>query len=58
MTLNPVIDNENEKKLFDIMYKASGDGLLETKELEKWAKRHYSEFFSVFEKIQIVKSMN
>ena len=51
MTLNPVIENENEKKLFDIMYKASGDGLLETKELEKWAKKHYDEFFNVFKKI-------
>ena len=51
LTRNPVFDNQNETKLFDIMYKASGDGLLETRELEKWAKRHYNEFFSAFKKI-------
>ena len=52
LTKNPTFDNELEQKLFDIMYKASGDGLLESKELEKWAKKNYDKFFSVFEKIK------
>ena len=52
LTMNPTFDNELEQQLFDIMYKASGDGYLEAKELEKWAKKHYEKFFSVFKKIQ------
>ena len=51
LSLNPTFDNELETELFDIMYKASGDGLLETKELEKWAKKHYDKFFGVFKRI-------
>ena len=38
LTMNPTFDNENEEKLFKMMYKASGDGILEAKELEKWLK--------------------
>lgn len=26
------------------MYEASGDGILETKELEKWNNKHYTKF--------------
>ena len=52
LTRNPSFDSELEQKLFDIMYKASGDGILESKELEKWAKRNYDKFFSLFERIK------
>ena len=52
LTMNPTFDNELEKDLFDIMYKASGDGYLEAKELEKWAKKHYEKFFGIFKRIQ------
>jgi len=52
LTLNPTFDNELEKELFDIMYKASEDGILETRELEKWCRKNYSKFFSLFKKIQ------
>ena len=38
-----------EKKLFDIMKEASIDGLLETKELEKWSRKNYTEFFELFD---------
>ena len=48
---NPTFDNQMEVDLFDIMYKASGDGILETKELEKWCKRNYDKFFKVFKSI-------
>ena len=51
LTMNPTFDNENEKQLFDIMHEASLDGYLEAKELEKWSKKHYSKFFSLFDKI-------
>ena len=45
LTKNPTFDNEFEQKLFDIMYKASIDGYLESKELEKWCRNNYSKFF-------------
>ena len=51
LTMSPTFDNIREEKLFNMMYKASGDGILETKELEKWAKKHYDEFLTVFKKI-------
>lgn len=51
LTLNPTFDTGLETELFDIMYKASGDGLLESKELEKWAKKHYEKFFGIFKRI-------
>lgn len=52
LTGNPIFDNDLEKQLFDIMYTASKDGILETKELEKWCKKNYSEFFNLFKKIE------
>lgn len=57
LTLNPEFDNVLEKELFDIMYKASGDGILETKELEKWAKKNYTKFFNLFERINKVEKL-
>lgn len=44
----PTFENTNEEKLFNLMYEASGDGILEPKEFGKWAKKNYSEFFNVF----------
>ena len=38
----------NEEKLFNLMYEASEDGILEPNEFKKWAKRNYSSFFNVF----------
>ena len=40
--------NPFEKKLFNIMYEASKDGILESKELEKWARKNYDKFFMLF----------
>jgi len=51
LTLNPTFDSELETELFDIMYKASEDGILESKELEKWARKHYEKFFGLFKRI-------
>ena len=52
--LNPNIslNNQEEKELYDMMYKASGDGVLEAKELEKWAKKNYSKYLNLFDKIK------
>ena len=55
LTLNPTFDNNLESELFDIMYKASGDGLLEPKELEKWARKNYSKFLGIFTRIKDTK---
>ena len=55
LTLNPTFDNELEEKLFNMMYKASGDGLLEAKELEKWAKKNYDSFLNLFKRITDTK---
>jgi len=52
LTKNPTFDNPLEQELFNIMYQASGDGILETKEFEKWSRKHYSKFFSLFDKIK------
>ena len=52
LTLNPTFDLPIEQELFDIMYKASEDGYLESRELEKWAKRHYEKFLGIFNKIK------
>ena len=52
LTKNPTFDNELERELFDMMYNASNDGLLETKEFERWCKKNYSKFFKLFTKIE------
>ena len=48
MRLNPTFTNSDEDKLFRIMYEASGDGILEPKEFQKWARNNYSRFFNIF----------
>lgn len=55
LTLNPTFDNVLEKELFDIMHEASIDGILETKELEKWNNKHYTKFFDLFERINKIE---
>lgn len=55
LTLNPIFDNNLEKELFEVMYKASKDGILETRELEKWCKNNYTKFFGLFKRINNVE---
>ena len=38
---NVIFDNGSEKEIYDILYKASGDGILENNEFEKYAKNNY-----------------
>lgn len=44
--------NKAEQKIFDMMYEASGDGILESNELKKWARIHASEFMDTFKKVE------
>ena len=52
LTLNPTFELDLEEELFNIMYEASKDGILEPKELEKWARNHYQKFLNLFDKIK------
>ena len=49
---NPTFDNELEAKLFKMMFEASKDGMLEAREFEKWCSKNYSEFFSLFKRME------
>lgn len=55
LTMNPQFDNDCERELFNMMYEASLDGILETKEFEKWCRKNYSDFFDLFKKIESKK---
>lgn len=44
-------DNEKEKAMFDMMKAASKDGLLESKEFEKYCKNNYSKLFKWFDEV-------
>lgn len=46
------IVNEVEVQLYAMVYEASKDGILENKELEKWTRKNYTEFFNLFTKIR------
>ena len=51
LTRDVTFDNELETKLFKMMKKASKDGILEAKELEKWCKNNYDEFLGLFNRM-------
>lgn len=44
-------ENEYEKELYSMMLKASGDGVLERKELEKWSQNQYGKLFKWFDDV-------
>ena len=48
---NKELKNERETELFGMLYKASKDGVLESKEFEKWCKNNYSKIYNWFDKI-------
>ena len=52
LTKENTFNNPLEEKLFDYMYKASKDGYLESKELEKWCKNNYEKFFDLIKKFE------
>ena len=45
------LTTEVEKDLYDMMYKASKDGILEAKEFEKWCNVNYSKILGWFDKV-------
>ncbi len=49
---NTVIDNKLEDELYKIMYTASEDGILENKELERWARKNYEKYLRIFDRIK------
>ena len=46
-----LITNVKEKEIFDLLYRASGDGILENKEFERWCRNNYSKILNWFENI-------
>jgi len=51
LTLNPTFENTFEKDLFNMMFKASKNGILEAKEFEKWINKNYKTFLDLFTKL-------
>lgn len=49
--LTSEFNTEIEKELYDYMYTASKDGILESKEFEKWCKNNYSSILGWFDKV-------
>ena len=45
------LKNELEQELFDMMYEASEDGILEKKEFEKWCSGKYDTILNWFDKV-------
>ena len=45
------ITNRLEKEIFEMLYEASKDGVLESKELEKWANNKYSKLLHWFDEV-------
>ncbi len=48
---NIEFENFREKELFNMMHEASGDGVLENKEFEKWCKKSYEKILDWFDDI-------
>lgn len=51
--LNNNIDflNDSEKEIYDMLYEASKDGILESREFEKWSKNNYKKIFNWFNNV-------
>ena len=48
---NLEFDIEEERNLYNYMYEASKDGILESHEFERWCKSHYSKILRWFDKV-------
>ena len=48
---NLEFNNSFEKSLYDMLYEASKDGILQSKEFEKWCKSHYSKILKWFTEV-------
>ena len=49
---NYQFENYYEKELYEMMFNASLDGILEEHELKKWCNNNYSKFFKWFDKVK------
>lgn len=45
------IEDQQEKELFEMLYVASEDGILEKKEVEKWSNKNYTKLLNWFDNI-------
>ena len=45
------LTNDLEKSLYDMLYQASKDGILEAKEFETWCNKHYKKILGWFDKV-------
>lgn len=50
-TNTSLISNEKERSLFDMLYKASKDGILENNEFKDWCSKNYSKILNWFDDI-------
>ena len=50
-TEDKLLDNDLEANLYSYMYQASKDGILESKEFEKWCKNNYSKILNWFDRV-------
>lgn len=50
-TNTPNLSNDLENNLYKYMYEASKDGILESKEFEKWCSNNYSKILNWFDKV-------
>lgn len=48
---NSEFENDLEQQLFEYMYQASKDGILESKEFERWCNTNYSKILKWFDKV-------
>ena len=51
MTANPNFTNELEFELYEMMKKASGDNILQSKEFEKYCNKNYNKIYKWYDKI-------
>lgn len=51
LSSNQQFESVKENKLYHMLYEASGDGILEKKELEKWCKGKYSKILNWFDDV-------
>jgi hypothetical protein len=52
LTGKPTFTNDSEKKIFDIMYEASSDGILENNEFKRWTRTNITRFQTLFDEIE------
>lgn len=55
---NLEFNNSFEKSLYDMLYEASKDGILQSKEFEKWCKSHYSKILKWFTEVLDITAEN